>query len=62
MKPTRGLSLKREALTDLSTDELTGIQGAAYLATVLHYCALIEVSSPVRCLTRGTTCVNCEAS
>jgi hypothetical protein len=59
MKQQRRLALSRETLTDLSTDEMAAVQGGA-IETVLKYCAAIEPSSPVRCLTRGTTCINCE--
>jgi hypothetical protein len=55
----RTLSLKREHLADLTSTELAAVQGGA-IETVLKYCAAIEPSSPVRCLTRGTTCINCE--
>lgn len=56
---TRTLTLRREALTDLTSGELAEVQAGA-VETVLRYCALIEPSSPIRCLTRGTTCINCD--
>jgi hypothetical protein len=61
----RTLSLSREALTELSTDEMSAVAGAQQLppwTPVIHTypvndCIVIAVSS--LCLTRGDTCVNC---
>lgn len=52
----RTLSLRREPLAELATDELAAVVGAAgdAVSTVLG-CPL---ASKV-CLTRGDTCVNC---
>jgi hypothetical protein len=58
----RTLTLRRESLADLTTTELAEVNAGA-IETLLHYCALltvIEVTSPIRCLTRGHTCINCE--
>jgi hypothetical protein len=58
----RTLTLRREPLADLTTTELAEVQAGA-LETLLHYCVfltVVEPSSPIRCLTRGHTCINCE--
>ena len=47
----RRLTLKREDLADLTTDELSAVNGAAPTITT---CALEY--SVVLCYTRGTTC------
>lgn len=61
---TRALTLRREVLAELTSAELRELAGvhAGTAETLMHYCVLIEAlqaSSPVRCLTRGHTCINC---
>ena len=51
MPQSRRLTLRREALTELSSDELSAVNGAAPTITT---CALEY--SVVLCYTRGTTC------
>lgn len=54
----RTLSLKREALAELSTRELSGVAGGALPTTPINACPLInsQVICSGDCYTRGTTC------
>jgi uncharacterized sodium:solute symporter family permease YidK len=52
----RALTLTRECLTDLSTDELAGVQGAA-IPTLLGVCQWTQESSPIDCVTEHTVCL-----
>ncbi|HWL38506.1 MAG TPA: hypothetical protein VNQ77_20125 [Frankiaceae bacterium] len=52
----RTLSLKREALASLTTDELAEVQGAA-IPTLLGVCQWTQPSSPINCVTEHTVCL-----
>ncbi len=54
--PKRTLSLKREPLTALTTDDLAGVHGAA-IPTLLGICDWTQESSPVNCVTDFTRCL-----
>lgn len=51
----RTLSLQREALASLTTDELAEVQGAA-IPTLLGVCQWTQPSSPINCVTEHTIC------
>lgn len=54
MRATRKLNLKKDVLTELSTEDLTSVQGGAFLPTQpLNLCLSIqvcEITNNVRCL------------
>ena len=54
----RTLSLKREALAELSTRELSGVAGGALPTTPIEACTVFnsQVFCSGGCYTRGTTC------
>jgi hypothetical protein len=59
MKQTRSLNLKREALTELSTDDLTGIAGARQLASqIADTCTIGNsvIACSLRCQWTFNTC------
>lgn len=55
---TRTLSLRRESLADLTSDELARVDGAA-IPTLLGVCQWTQPTSPVKCITDGLTCAIC---
>ncbi len=52
----RSLTLKRENVADLTSDELADVQGAA-IPTLLGVCQWTQPSSPIKCVTEHTTCL-----
>lgn len=62
----RSLSLQREQLAELSTAELTGVNGAALPTTPVRNCVVNTIqpfaACTFNCFTHGTTCLNCETS
>jgi hypothetical protein len=54
MRTARRLTLRKEALTDLTTDEIAGVAGAQQPTVPCPYSAL-------QCLTRVTRCVDLSA-
>lgn len=55
---TRTLSLRREALAELSNGELAAVDGAA-IPTILGVCQWTQPSSPINCITENRTCPLC---
>ena len=57
MKARRSLALKREALTELTTGELSGIEAAG---AAQQQISLPHIVCVVLHLTENTTCIDCE--
>ena len=55
----RTLRLRREALAELASEELSGLVGAQQLTPVVFTFPLDQCAGTRVCLTRGDTCVNC---
>ena len=52
----RTLSLKREALSELSTDDLTSVVGGAPKTLVIRECLPSQEYSCIDCITHGHGC------
>lgn len=58
MTTRRSLSLQREALADLTPEDLAGLDGAALAATVPALCFVYDPTQ-LRCLLTLTQCLTC---
>ena len=59
MRAARTLVLRRERLTELAGEELSGVVGAQALTPVIHTFPVDQCLATRVCFSRGDTCVNC---